>query len=99
MNKLFADMEKTLAVDEWLAGDRFTLADIGMTPFVQRMEHLNLTMLFDDRRNLNRWFAAIKVRPSFKTAMADWFNPDYLALSERTGVEARPAIAAMLAVA
>lgn len=99
MNKLFADMERTLAVDEWLAGDRFTLADIGMTPFVQRMEHLKLTMLFDDRPNLNRWFAAIKVRPSFKTAMADWFNPDYLALSERTGVEAWPAIAAMLAAA
>ena len=97
LDKLLADMDRALERDEWLAGDRFSLADIGLVPFVQRVEHLNQTMMFDGRPHLARWLAAVKARPSFRTAMSDWFNPDYLALSERTGADARPAIAAMLA--
>ncbi len=96
INKLFTDMEKTLEHSEWLAGDRLSLADLGLTPFVQRIEHLNQPVLFDGRPQLARWFAAIRARPSFTSAMTDWFNPDYLALSERTGKAAQPAIAAML---
>ncbi len=97
IDKLFADMEKTLQRDAWLAGDRLTLADIGIAPFVQRIEHLNQIVLFEGRPQVRRWFAAIKARPSFKSALSDWFNPDYLVLSERTGTEARPTIAAMIA--
>ena len=96
IDRLFADMDAALARDEWLVGDVLTLADIGIAPFVQRMNHLNQTMMFASRPHLGRWFAAIRSRPSFKSAMTDWFNPDYLTLSERTGAEARPSIAAML---
>ena len=97
VDKLFADMDRTLARDEWLAGDRLTLADIGVAPFVQRIDHLNQPQMFAGRPHLDRWFTAIRARPSYRTAMTDWFNPDYLALSERTGKEAQPVITAMLA--
>ncbi len=99
IDKLFADMDATLERDEWLAGDRLTLADVGIAPFVQRIYHLNQTMMFEHRSHLGRWFDAIRKLPSFKSAMADWFNPDYLTLSERTGAEARPTIAAMIMTA
>ena len=99
MNKLFADMDRTLASDAWLAGGHISLADIGMTPFVVRMEQLSLSMLFDDRPHLRSWLARVKARPSFSSAMTGWYNPDYLTLCERTGREARPAISTMLAVA
>ncbi len=99
MHKLLGDMDRALAADEWLAGDRLTLADIGLTSFIVRMEHLNMQMMFEQRPHLDRWLTAIKARPSYASAMERWFNPDYLALSERTGREAQPAIAAMLAFA
>ena len=97
MNKLLADMEASLARSEWLAGDRLSLADIGMTPYVQRMEHLQMTMMFDGRPNLQSWFGRIKARPSFAVAMEEWFNPDYLTLTTKTGEMARPRICGMLA--
>ncbi len=97
IDKLFSDMDAVLAKNEWLAGDCLSLADLGLAPFVQRMHHLNQTMMLEERPDLDRWFTAVRARPSFASAMTQWFNPDYLTLSERTGAEARPAIAAMLA--
>ena len=98
MNKLFADIETALDKDEWLAGDRFSLADTGITPYVARMEHLEMTMMFEERPNLRSWFARIKARPSFAEAMVKWFNPDYLVLTRAEGIKAQPRIAEMLKV-
>jgi glutathione S-transferase len=97
MNKLLGDMDAALRKAEWLAGDRYTLADIGMTSYVQRMEHLQMAMMFESRPALQAWWARIKARPSFAAAMERWFNPDYLVLTEKTGGLARPRIAEMLA--
>ncbi len=91
--------EAALELDEWLAGDRLSLADLSVTSFDQRMEHLDHKMLFAGRPHLQAWFARIKELPSYQTAMVDWFNSDYLALCEKTGREAQPAISAMLAPA
>ena len=96
MDKLLGDMEASLAHSEWLAGDRLSLADIGMTPYVQRMEHLKMTMMFGGRPYLQSWLCRIKARPSFATAMEAWFNPDYLTLTAKTGEMARPRICGML---
>ncbi len=96
IDQLFGDMNRALEYTAWLAGDRLTLADLGIAPFVQRIEHLNQPMLFAGRPQLGRWFTAIKARPSYQSAMVDWYNPDYLTLCERTGHEVQPVIAAML---
>ena len=97
MHKLLGDMDSALQSTPFLAGDRFTLADIGMTPYVVRMDHLRMEMMFQGRPTLQDWFARIKARPSFATAMEAWFNPDYLVLTQKTGTLARPRIEAMLA--
>lgn len=96
MNKLLGDMDQTLAQDQWLAGDRFTLADIGLTPYVLRMEQLMMSMMFEDRPHLQSWLIRIKKRPSFIEAVQRWLNNDYLVLSEKKGVEARPRVLEML---
>lgn len=97
MDKLFADMDAALGGSEWLAGERFTLADIAMIPFVVRMEHLAMTMLFEGRPSLADWLVRAKSRRCYTEGMEKWFNPDYLTLSEETGRGAQPQIQAMLA--
>ncbi len=99
MDKALADMDAQLAQTDWLAGDGYSLADIGMTPYVLRMEHLHMTMMFQDRPHLGSWFARVRARPSYREAIERWLNPDYLSLSARTGAEAEPAIREMLAAA
>ncbi len=50
----------------WLVGAEYSLADINMTPYVARMEYLNLLDLWiRDRPRTQAWWQRIKSRPSF----------------------------------
>lgn len=63
-------MDADLRGSEWLAGDRYSLADIAMTPFVERVERLGMATLWDDRPHLQAWISRVRSRPSFVTALA-----------------------------
>ena len=39
---LLDEMEEALASHAWLAGDGYTLADVAFTPYLARLEHLNM---------------------------------------------------------
>lgn len=60
-------MEEALAKSAWLAGDRYSLADIGAVPFVKRIDE----EIAPDEMNPARhpkvaaWWAAIQARPAF----------------------------------
>ncbi len=62
-------MEAELADGPWLAGAAFSLADIAMIPFIERI--LDLRPELDDAETYPRlsvWFKEIKARPSFEQA-------------------------------
>jgi glutathione S-transferase len=96
IHKLLGDMDVALANDEWLAGNTFSLADVGMTSYVLRAEHLALSMMFDNRPHLAAWLDRIKARPAYATAIEKWLNPDYLTLSAEKGRESFAMVADML---
>jgi len=75
-DKTFAEMEAQLGKTKWLASDMFSLADIEITPYVERIDRLGLAAMWADRPLLADWFARIKARPSFK-AIADYPPSDY----------------------
>ena len=51
-------MENALAQHAWLAGATFTLADIAMTPYVNRLDMLGMSdMWVGSRPRLTDWFA------------------------------------------
>jgi glutathione S-transferase len=62
-------MEVQLGKTKWLASDMFTLADIEITPYVERIDRLGLAGMWKDRPRLDNWFNRIKGRPSFKAIM------------------------------
>ena len=66
--KAFEKMEKALAGGgPWLLGAGYSLADINLTPFVARLDYLNLLDLWTADRPLTRsWFARVRERPSFR---------------------------------
>ena len=70
-------VEEALAHGAWLAGDTFSLADIGVTPYVNRLDMLQLSFMWErDRPRLTNWWNRIKSRPTFKPALLDWCPPD-----------------------
>ncbi len=62
-----ARIEAALAGD-WLAGERFGMADVALAPFVERLEHLRLIDFFGDRTQ--GWARRIVDRPSVRAARA-----------------------------
>ena len=67
-------MEATLVDQPWLAGDSFSLADIGLTPYVNRLDMLSMSGMWDNDRlpHVEKWFEAIKSRPRFQEVFLDW---------------------------
>jgi len=75
-DKTFAEIEAQLGKTKWLAADAFTLADVEITPYVERIDRLGLAAMWDQRPRLADWFARVKARPSF-AAIADYPPTDY----------------------
>lgn len=66
--KAFSRTEKVLeeAGGPWLLGEPYSLADANLTPYVARLEYLNLLDLWlADRPRTRAWYERVKGRPSF----------------------------------
>jgi glutathione S-transferase len=70
--QMFGDIERTLANSPWLVGDSYSLADISMVVYANRLETFQLSALLDDMPKLKGWLARIKQRPSFAEAVVKW---------------------------
>lgn len=78
--KLFAktvgDMDTALAGRDWLAGNMFSLAEAALLPYLERMDRLGLSGMWDRYPRVAAWFERGKTRPSFK-AISDFDPVDY----------------------
>ena len=91
-------MEDTLADQPWLAGDTYSLADIGMAPYVNRLDMLGMSEMWVGRRpRLTDWFERIKSRPSFKPALLDMCPPDLTDDLKTFGTQSWPDVKRLLA--
>lgn len=66
LKQTIARMEAALEAQDWLCGDKMTLADICVIPTIDRMQDLGLSDLWDDAPNVSRWWAAVQARDSFQ---------------------------------
>jgi glutathione S-transferase len=91
-------MEKTLATQPWLAGDTFSLADVALTPYVNRLDMLGMSAMWErSRPQVSGWFNRIKARPAFKPAFLDWCPPDLTADLLTFGRQGWPSVEKLLA--
>ena len=69
-DETLARMEETLADSPWLAGQGYSLADIALTPYVNRLAMLGFSEAWEPARpNVCGWFRRIQDRPSFQGAV------------------------------
>ncbi len=94
--KLLDDMDAALADHRWLAGETFSLADIGYAPYITRMDHLGLAKMWLEQPRIGDWYKRITSRPSYEPAYIRWFDEKYLDLMEEKGREYWPEIEACL---
>ena len=57
---------------KWLIKEHYSLADLGLTPYLARLEYLDLLDVWtQDKLNTNNWWQRIKQRPSYAEAISD----------------------------
>jgi ganglioside-induced differentiation-associated protein 1 len=93
-------MEEALSSSEWLVGDFFSMADIAMTPYVNRLDALSMDGLWKSGRlpGVERWFERVKERPTFKPAFVDWMPSELANEMRANGRRSWAEIATLLAL-
>lgn len=78
--KTLTDMEAALRDRQWLAGDAYSLADVALTPYLNRLAMLRMDPFWQAYPSVAAWFDRMRARPSFEPALLKWV-PDSLAQS------------------
>jgi glutathione S-transferase len=98
-NKLLVWIDDAAKDGPFLAGDRFSIADAAVIPYVLRLELVRLTHMWDRLPNVASWWARVRERPSVQKEIfermtdEDWspfreFEPDpWLKVKEIIGAE------------
>jgi glutathione S-transferase len=88
-NRFFEEAEKALSANPWLAGGAYSLADIGYSPYMIRLEHLGLEALWSKRPRAAEWRQRLFERAGYKEGVEKWFNSKFLELFEAQRPAAR----------
>jgi glutathione S-transferase len=93
-------MEAELATQPWLTGSTFSLADVAVTPYLNRLDMLGMSGMWSPARpRVTDWFTRIKARPTFKPAFLDMCPPDLTADLKTFGGQSWPEVERLLQAA
>ena len=94
------DMERALGQGPWLAGDTFTLADVGLISFFYRMEVMDAAGIWRAHfPAVTAWFERCKARASFHEAIGRYVTESRRAHYARQAASLRPEVEAGFAKA
>lgn len=87
LKRMFDDMQAALEKSNWLTGDDYALADVAVLAYVDRLERLGMSGMWETRTpKVGEWLAAAKQRPSYDRAMNKYIS-DEEALATKTAAE------------
>ncbi|NKB19302.1 MAG: glutathione S-transferase family protein [Alphaproteobacteria bacterium] len=93
-------MEAALQDSDWLVGNRFTIADIALTPYVKRLAMMSLNGMWENGRlpNVDQWFGRIMGRPTFESALLKWVPEELTNQLRDNGAKSWPEVAEILEI-
>jgi len=91
-------MESELTKSAWLAGDRVSLADVAMLPYVMRLDMLSMSAMWQDGRLplVEKWLDNFKARPSFLPAIWKWIPEELTNDLKTNGQRSWPEVAEII---
>jgi len=93
-------MEDSLQSSQWLVGNQFTMADVALAPYLNRLAALSMHGMWDNGRypGVAEWFDRLRSRPTFKSALVDWVPEELRQEMEQNGRKSWPDVRQLLAV-
>ena len=81
------EVEGALSHGMWLAGDQISLADLGVVPYVMRLDHVGLPGLWsaEQRPRLGDWYRRMQERESYRSAVVPHLTEPILQALARAG--------------
>ncbi len=90
-DRYLQQMEETLQGSEWLAGNTFSLADVGMAPYLNRLDMLGMLGMWTRRRpRVADWFDRVKARSTFAPSFLTWCPADLTSDLKTFGTQSWP---------
>jgi glutathione S-transferase len=76
-DKFFCELDDRLCRSKFVMGERYTLSDIALTPYINSSLHIISDLWFGKRKGISRWLEQIRERPNFHAAVFGFPNaPD-----------------------
>lgn len=93
-------MEDALTDSDWLVGNKFSVADIALTPYVNRLAMMSMRGMWGNGRlpNVEDWFNRIEAMPNFKPCFIDWVPDDLTNDLRENGSKSWPEVAKILEI-
>jgi glutathione S-transferase len=93
-------METALDGRAWLVGEAFSMADIAMAPYLNRLSALAMEGMWTGGRlpNVEAWFDRIRRRPAFHPGFIEWMPIDLTEEMRANGRQSWPDVKALLAL-
>ena len=91
-------MEDALQDQDWLVANRFTIADIALTPYVNRLAMMSLHGMWENGRlpNVEKWFGRITDRAAFHACLLKWVPEELTNQLRENGAKSWPEVAQIL---
>ena len=91
-------MEDALRDQDWLVANRFTIADIALTPYINRLVMMSLNGMWENGRlpNVEKWFGRITDRPTFDSSLLKWVPEELTNQMRVNGAKSWPDVAKIL---
>ena len=85
---------------DWLVGNKFSIADIAMAPYVNRLAMMSMRGMWERNRlpNVEGWFDRIESKDSFKRCLIDWVPQDLTSDLRENGAKCWPEVAKILEI-
>lgn len=93
-------MESALKANLWLVGPNFSIADIAMAPYVNRLAALSMQGMWRAGRlpHVQSWFSRVQSRPTFYPGFIEWMPSELSEEMATNGVRSWTEISALLGV-
>lgn len=94
-------MEAALEQSDWLVGDCYSVADLSLTPYVNRLAMLSMSGIWEGGRmpRVTDWFDRIRARPAFQENLLSWVPADLTYDLATFGAKSWPDVARILDIA
>lgn len=90
-------MNEDLKSSTWLASEEFGLADVSLTPYVNRVAMMGMSGWWEGRLPyLEDWWNRIQAMPTFQSAILDWCPADLTADLKNFGSQSWPEVQEIL---